>query len=76
MPIEAFKKIPTELINAFEENKDDNYKFFLDYSKDLKDQDLSKFTLHDLKQIKNLGRKSIDEINNKLNALGIILKEE
>ena len=45
MPIEAFKKIPIELINAFEENKSDDYIFFLDYSKDLKDQEISPFTL-------------------------------
>jgi len=45
MPINAFKKIPLELINAFEENKADDYIFFLDYSKDLKDQEISPFTL-------------------------------
>ena len=45
MPIEAFKKIPKELINAFEENKADDYIFFMDYSKDLKDQEISPFTL-------------------------------
>lgn len=45
MPIEDFKKIPKELINAFEANKDNNYNFVIDYSKDLKDQDLSDFTI-------------------------------
>lgn len=45
MPIEAFKKIPPELIKAFEENIDNDYNFFLDYSMDLKDQKITPFTL-------------------------------
>ncbi|MBQ2937484.1 MAG: hypothetical protein IJE05_01150 [Clostridia bacterium] len=45
MPIEYFNKIPTELIKAFEHNKDNDYNFFLDYSKDLKAQNISSFTL-------------------------------
>lgn len=45
MSIENFKKIPRELIEAFETSKDADYDFSLDYSKDLKDQDVSEFTL-------------------------------
>lgn len=43
--IENFKKIPRELIEAFETSKDADYDFSLDYSKDLKDQDVSEITL-------------------------------
>lgn len=45
MSIENSKKIPKELIDAFEANKDNNYDFNLDYSKDLKNQELSPFTI-------------------------------
>lgn len=45
MSIENFKKIPKELIEGFEKNKDNNYIFDLDYSKNLKEQKLSPFTI-------------------------------
>jgi len=51
IPIRDFKKIPTSLINAFETNKDTDYEFFIDYSKDLKDQDISDFTLAILRNL-------------------------
>lgn len=51
MSIENQKKIPKELIDAFEENKDINYNFYLDYSKDLKSQNISEFTKAILKNL-------------------------
>lgn len=45
MSIENFNKIPKELIEGFEKNKDNNYIFDLDYSKNLKEQKLSPFTI-------------------------------
>jgi len=45
IPIEVYKRIPNEIIKALEENKDNDYDFSIDYSKDLKDQQILPFTL-------------------------------
>ena len=37
---ENYKKIPSDIIDAIEENKDDNYVFFLDEELSLSEQDL------------------------------------
>ena len=51
MSIENFNKLPSELIESLKKNKDANYNFYLDYSKSLKEQNISEFTMAILKNI-------------------------
>lgn len=49
MSIKNFNKIPPEVIKTLEENKDSNYNFKLDYSKNINEQNISEFTTAILK---------------------------
>ena len=49
MSIKNFNKIPPEVIKTLEENKDSNYNFKLDYSKNINEQNISEFTIAILK---------------------------
>ena len=51
MSIENFNKVPPEVIKSLKENKDPNYNFKLDYSKDINEQNISEFAIAMLKNV-------------------------
>lgn len=53
LSMQEFNKIPDEIIDFIDENKDTNYKWEYDYDKSLENQNLSEYTLEILAYINN-----------------------